>query len=822
MTRKIDRPAGERIRRALILANFAAILWVCSLPTHAQQAPAPAPTADAAAVSPGNDSSRWPLLLNTPSGQITVYQPQLTNFDGDKMTARAAVSVIAPGQQDPTFGAIWMESRVATDRVARTVQILDVTVTKVRFPDANGPTEQSLTDAMRATLPQQPMTLSLDSLLSMLEVVQKEKAAVKEISNDVPQILFRDHASVLVRFDGDPRLEQVPNSNLLRAVNTPFFVVLDPASKTYYLKGGGQWFAANQTLGPYANVTNVPGNLAQAADAMGYKDPQEALSPAQAAGIEIVTTTVPSELIWTDGPEQMQTIDGTDLLYVANTDCDIFLHIDTQTIYILVSGRWFSAPHRTGPWTFVPPDKLPDDFSRIPADSAKGDVLAHVANTQAAKDAVADTFVPQTAAISRSNYEQPEVIYDGDPDFEPVADTSISYCVNTPDSILLVDHRYYSCYHAVWYSCDQPHGNWLLCDHVPDVIYTLPPSCPLYPCRYVYVYDATPDVIYCGYLPGYVGCYHWDGVVVYGTGYYYRPWYGHTYYPRPYTYGFDAHYDAYNNRWGFGIGLAFGGGDAWFRQNGDHDHHDDWFGHGGWRPNFPQRGRELRGDTIYRTHIENHTYNETIYNVYNRRTDVHYDVNARPELRSSAHTVAGRNDIRAPENRGQPAAAGRGFDSRDNVYSDSNGNVYRKTLDGWERREGNQWKSADVNEHASTARPTESPRDAAQQHNDAGTANRAPEQREEEHPAAQRPEEPDRGGLDRDFRARVEGEERARSEAPPEPPRAESPRDDHPDSHSGGDSRDGGGSSGAGRSEGGSRGGGQSDQGNNGNGNSRH
>src|SRR5207237_1326357 len=160
---------------------------------------------------------------------------QMTQFDGDKLSARAAVSVIAPGKQDPTFGAIWMESRVSTDRVARTVHILDVTVTRARFPDESGPTEQALTEAMRNTLPQQPMTLALDQLLSMLEVVQKEKQAVKDIANDPPKIIFRGHAAMLVQFDGTPKLREDANSHVMRVVNTPFFVALEPQIRTYFL-----------------------------------------------------------------------------------------------------------------------------------------------------------------------------------------------------------------------------------------------------------------------------------------------------------------------------------------------------------------------------------------------------------------------------------------------------------------------------------------------------------------------------------------------------------------------------------------------------------
>ncbi|MBK7113783.1 MAG: hypothetical protein IPH60_15240 [Flavobacteriales bacterium] len=39
-------------------------------------------------------------------------------------------------------------------------------------------------------------------------------------------------------------------------------------------------------------------------------------------------------------------------------------------------------------------------------------------------------------------------------------------------------------------------------------------------------YDYTPTTVYVGYTPGYLGSYVQNGVVIYGTGYYYRPWPG--------------------------------------------------------------------------------------------------------------------------------------------------------------------------------------------------------------------------------------------------------------------------------------------------------
>ena len=53
--------------------------------------------------------------------------------------------------------------------------------------------------------------------------------------------------------------------------------------------------------------------------------------------------------------------------------------------------------------------------------------------------------------------------------------------------------------------------------HVPSVIYTIPPSSPLHYVAYAYVYGSTPEVVYTGYTPGYLGTVVAPGpVVVYG------------------------------------------------------------------------------------------------------------------------------------------------------------------------------------------------------------------------------------------------------------------------------------------------------------------
>jgi len=46
------------------------------------------------------------------------------------------------------------------------------------------------------------------------------------------------------------------------------------------------------------------------------------------------------------------------------------------------------------------------------------------------------------------------------------------------------------------------------------------------------MYMNRAQYVYVGYTPGYMGCYVYGPTIVYGTGFYYRPWYRTIYYPR--------------------------------------------------------------------------------------------------------------------------------------------------------------------------------------------------------------------------------------------------------------------------------------------------
>lgn len=179
----------------------------------------------------------WPREIDAPEGTIVIYQPQVESFEGDKLQARAAVSVTPTGSMGPVFGAAWVTARVLTDRDARTVSVLDVKVLRAKFPNATAEQENRFAEIVEEAVPNWDLTISLDRLLTSLQTLEKERAAAESMKNAPPEILHVTYPAVLVTVDGEPQLRPVEGSKLMRVVNTPFLVVFDPARSRTTFRG---------------------------------------------------------------------------------------------------------------------------------------------------------------------------------------------------------------------------------------------------------------------------------------------------------------------------------------------------------------------------------------------------------------------------------------------------------------------------------------------------------------------------------------------------------------------------------------------------------
>lgn len=518
------------------------------------------------------DADPWPRKATTPSGVVTIYQPQLDTWKGNTLTFHAAVAIQPRDSAPPTFGVVFATARTAVDKEARLVSLEDMSITAAKFPSRPDSVAAYL-KSLRSMVPVTARTISLDRLqANLLIVTDLTKVKKVPVKNTPPTVYFSTVPAILVVIDGAPVLRAVAGTSAQRVINTGAMIVYD--GFTYYLHVFDGWMRSLQLSGPWEVAYSPPPLLDSVVAATrgrridmltgASQDSSETPPSLFTSTIPVIyTSTTPAELIVSQGALDWIPVTNTDLLYATNTSAHVFEWIDNQQLYVLLGGRWFTAPATYGPWSYVPGSQLPADFRNIPEDSPVEPVLASVPGTPQAAEAVIENGVPQTGAVSRSaTMPQPE--FDGTMQLEPIAGTDLKYVFNSPVPVIRVSSgSWFSVYDGVWFSAPSATGPWSVAAFVPAAIYTIPPSSPLYYVTYVQVYGATSTVVYVGYTPGYYGTVVAPGgVVVYGTGYVYPAWVGAYYYPPPMTYGFGA-----TVRWtpwtgwsvGFGFGCAYDG-----------------------------------------------------------------------------------------------------------------------------------------------------------------------------------------------------------------------------------------------------------------------
>ena len=669
----------------------------------------------------------WPRVIQNALATVTVYQPQIESFNNITLEARAAVSV-KQDKKEPVFGAVWFHARTTVDKQSRIVTLDSTVVTQMKFPNATPEQEAWLKSVIDAETPNWGKNISYDVLVAQLANVEQEQSASTKINNAPPAIIYVTTPTVLIMIDGEPQYKDV-EGGLKMVGNTPYFIVQDTASKVWYLKGRESWYSGQDVMGPWSAMAgSEPPQSVQALAAKNVSTPPDSLKEEGKPTIPaVMVRTKPAEIIQTDGEPKLEPVKGTNLLYVKNSEDTIIMDIASQQYYVLIAGRWYTTRSLAGgPWSYVPGDQLPTDFANIPAGSDLADARTSIPGTTEAKEAVLENSIPQTAAVDRKTANL-TVTYDGQPKFEAITGTKMSYAVNTDKSVLLISGRYYCCDSAVWFESNSASGPWTVSTKVPDEVQSIPPECPVYNVKYVYIYEATPEVVYEGYTPAYTGSYVYEGCVVYGTGYYYVPWYTPSYYyPRPVTYGFAVHYNPWTG-WGFSVGISYG----WM--NISVGHYGGYWGPGGYGYGY--------------RHGYGHGYGHGYNNGYRHGFGAGYVAGKNQGNRPtqySRNNYQNRQGVKStPRPATQPANGSRPRASQqpNNVYTDRNGNVYRNNNGNWQQRDakGNGWQNT-----GSSSRPS---------------AGQQPAQR----PSASQQPRPSTNDLNKQYQARERSNQRSQS-----------------------------------------------------------
>jgi hypothetical protein len=621
----------------------------------------------------------WPREIDTELGILTVYQPQPEQFSGNILQGRAAASMLGKSASEPTFGVLWFTARVDTDRDAGTSLIRDITITRVRWPDSEAEEERKVAAMLTEVMPQKGIPISLERLEASLLTAESDRKSLEGLRHDPPKIVVVEELAVLLKYDGEPRGIPIPDSNLEHIANAAFAVIRDKKSGTCYLSGGDFWYRAPDPKGPWTAISQPPAEIAK------LVPPDESSTPDLPKAPKVVVATEPTELISSDGPPAWKPIGKGELLYIGNTETPVVREVATGKVFLLISGRWYTAKSLAGPWTVVRPDQTPASFKEIPPDSDLGSVRVSVPDTPEAEEAMLDAMVPQTAAIDREKATL-EVQYDGDPQFKSISGTGVEYAVNTAAQVLRIDSKYYACDNGVWFVSAKATGPWAVADSVPmDEIKKIPPSEPVYNVTHVTIYESTPKVVYVGYTPGYMWAYPWYGVPVYGTGWYYRPYWGPVYYyPRPATFGFHVRYNPWTG-WSFGfsyssgflhVGVRFGGGYGGYYRPGfpPRYYRPPYYPPGGYRP--PYRPPGYRPGRPPRP---------TPYTARPAQLPANNNLYQRAETRDRVVPATMQRDAGLQK-------ADRVAQTPNNVFADRSGNVHRQTPNGWETRDNRQWR----------------------------------------------------------------------------------------------------------------------------------
>jgi hypothetical protein len=630
----------------------------------------------ASAVAADDTDNGWPRQVSD-GEQITIYQPEVESWRGNKLMQRAAVEVGEAASPEPTFGVIWITARTEVDRENHLVTLEDIKIPHGSFPGHPERAPEYL-GLLRKNIPSLVKHIALDRLQASLAITRAEGGVVPvtKVRSTVPEIISSQKPAVLVLIDGRPVLRDSGVEGFLRVMNTRSLLVLDKSSGSYYLYVSDHWMRSTTggelAAASWKRADSPPAALARILDAVtaqGSTDLMQNLRPGVSYAVYV--RTGPAALIQTDGAPQLKPVTGTGLLYVGNSADSVFVNPADQKYYVLVSGRWYRSRSLKGPWENVSAKALPADFAKIPESHPMGAALASVSGTPQAREAVVANEIPQTATVDRTAANL-DVTYDGAPRFEPIEGSSLQYAVNTAIPVIRVSPQsYYSVNQGVWFESTTPDGPWAVATEVPAVIYTIPPSSPLYYVTFVRVYGSSPQYVYVGYTPGYLNSYlSDDGVVVYGTGYYYPPWVGSVWVGYPATYGLGVY-------WGFGYGWGFYGPyyPWWgpypyyvYYSDHAHDHgHDHDHDHGHEHDHGHDHGHEHHGpysSSVTHANVYHSWQGSVVHNTWDR------------------NATANRQTLLTPV---VPHA--------NNVYSSHSGQVYRYDGQGWQQRSQGQWQS---------------------------------------------------------------------------------------------------------------------------------
>ncbi|HVO64333.1 MAG TPA: hypothetical protein VMT53_25660 [Terriglobales bacterium] len=649
--------------------------------------------------------------MTNSSGVLVCYQPQVDAWQNyQTLDLRMAFSLTPTGQKQQV-GVVTATMQTSVNFDTHMVLLTNPQITSVVFPSLS-PTEAAPLESMvrKFVNPAATMNISLERLTASVKkpTTPPNMAAV---DNTPPEIFVSIKPAILLMINGTPAMGKIANSNLQFVVNANWPLFQVQGGGAYYLFNGKGWMTTNSLDGTFTATAQLPPGMSAVPANANFTSLKDFIPPpagSAATSPVVYYSAKPAEIIVFGGVPQWTPIPGTQLSYASNTGSPVFKYAPTGAFYFLTSGRWFTSTTPVmGPWTFAT-YSLPPDFKNIPPSSPVSSVLSSVPGTPEAEDAVLIAQIPTTVTVNPANAAaEVKVTYVGSPQFLPITGTTIYYATNTPNKVIQVGSQYYVCYQGLWFVGPSPTGPWTTAQTVPQVIYTIPPSSPVYNVTYVTQTTLPSGDVQASYTAGYMGAFITGAavgaIVACGTGYYYPPYvYGGYYYPYAATYGYHT-YNPYTGAYGYG-GSAYGP-----------------YGSAHWGTSYnPNTGTYARGaeeNTAYGSRAQGEAYNPYTgasaatrqgSNAYGSWGQSVYSKNGNSAYTQHASDAYGSEGSvqtsKGGEAYGQSTAAGNtavGKTSSGDMYAGHDGNVYKNTGSGWQKYDNGSWN--DVNKSTAQA-----------------------------------------------------------------------------------------------------------------------
>ena len=496
----------------------------------------------AAVVPQAQSNTSWPQVLTQNDFTYTIGAPSFVSINGTAVTLSASLNVAQPdGVQNN--GTMTMMGFTATGDRPGDIEINQLMVMQVQFP--NGGDVAAAQTALGTLTNGLAVDLNRKAMAQQMTI---NPITTQGLGNQMPEIVQRDVATVLISVAGEPQLTALAATGWMRTTNTPF-ILLQNAGKAWFVRmGQNNWLSSQTLAGPWVAAAEPDASVMQAMGAVptppkGLTSTPMKNAVAPTTLLDILVATKPTVLISSNGAPVFDLVcDGVQQMTNTNST---FLRTTTPAAdWVLASGRWFERLQGMTAWQFVPPNQLPPAFENLPATGSLAAARASVPGTLEAKSAMLSASQTQTVTLLRAKAVC-NVKYTGAPQFAPITGTDLQYSTNSTAPVIQSGSQWYCCDDAAWFMAASSTGAWILCDTLPDAFAGIPATSPVYCVTYVSPISSTADSVTFAYTNGYLGTYLNDGTAVFGTGNAYATTnlangQSQTY---PQTYGSDNQYD---------------------------------------------------------------------------------------------------------------------------------------------------------------------------------------------------------------------------------------------------------------------------------------